>query len=213
MTRVRTDISMSIDGYVAGPNQSEENPLGEGGMALHEWVFPLAVWRAANGDEGGETNASTPVLEAMNANVGAVIMGRNMFGGRGDWREHPWDGWWGADPPYHVPVFVLTHHEREPLVMKGGTTFNFVTDGPEAALAEAREVAGEQDVHVAGGARAVQQFLRAGLLDELRLHVVPVLLGSGERLLDDLGDPPPVFELSGTVEAPGVSHVTYRIVR
>ncbi|MEP6953037.1 MAG: dihydrofolate reductase family protein [Solirubrobacteraceae bacterium] len=190
---------MSIDGYVAGPNQSEDNPLGEGGMALHEWAFQL------------KSDASKAAREAMNENVGAVIMGRNMFGGRGSWEEHPWDGWWGEDPPYHVPVFVLTHHEREPLEMQGGTTFHFVTDGPVAALARAREAAGDQDVHVTGGAGAVQQYIRAGLLDELRLHVVPMVLGAGERLLDDLGDPPPAFELVSAVDAPGVTHVTYRI--
>ena len=148
---------MSLDGYVAGPNQSEEHPLGEGGEALHEWALALRAWREPHGQQGGEDNASTPVMAEMLADVGAVVMGRNMFGPfRGAWDEHSWDGWWGDEPPYHAPVFVLTHHEREPLEMQGGTTFHFVTDGVEAAIARATEAAGDDDVLVAGGASAAR---------------------------------------------------------
>ena len=152
MSRLRFRISMSLDGFVAGPDQSEEDPLGEGGEQLHEWVFPLAIWRAGHGEAGGEVNASTAVLEEAQAGIGATIMGRNMFGGRGPWGDDPWQGWWGENPPYHHPVFVLTHHAREPLVMDGGTTFHFVTDGIESALEQARAAAGDQDVTLAGGA-------------------------------------------------------------
>lgn len=213
MGALRLHMSMSLDGYVAGPGQSEDDPLGRGGMALHEWVFPLAAWRESQGLQGGEVNASTPVVEAVQADVGAVVMGRNMFGGRGPWGADPWEGWWGDDPPFHVPVFVLTHHAREPLHKQGGTSFTFVTDGIESALEQARTAAGEQDVSLAGGAKAAQQYLRAGLPDELCVHLVPVLLGAGERLFDDLGDAPPALELVRAVEAPGVAHLTYRVLR
>lgn len=213
MGALRLHMSMSLDGYVAGPAQSEDDPLGRGGTALHEWVIPLAAWRESHGLEGGEVNASTPVVEAVQADVGAVVMGRNMFGGRGPWGADPWEGWWGDDPPFHVPVFVLTHHAREPLHKQGGTSFTFVTDGIESALEQARAAAGEQDVSLAGGAKAAQQYLRAGLLDELCVHLVPVLLGAGERLFDNLGDAPPALELVRAVEAPGVAHLTYRVLR
>jgi dihydrofolate reductase len=210
--RVRCHISMSLDGFVAGPNQSPDNPIGEGGMALHEWVFGLAAWRQGHGLEGGEVNASTPVVEAVQANIGATVMGRNMFGGGpGRWADEPWDGWWGDDPPFHHAVFVLTNHARETLVKDGGNSFVFVTDGIESALARARAAAGEQDVAVAGGASVARQYLKAGLLDELVLHVVPVLLGAGERLFDDVAGADLDLECTEAVHAPGVTHLTYRV--
>jgi dihydrofolate reductase len=209
MAEVRAEISMSLDGYVAGPDQGRENPLGVGGEALHEWVFPLKAWREPHGEEGGEVNASTPIIEARVANVGATVMGRNMFGGGpGPWGEEPWRGWWGEEPPYHHPVFVLTHFERKPLELTG-TTFHFVTDGIEAALEGAREAAGQKDVLVAGGAQAIQQYLRAGLVDELLISVTPVLLGGGERLLRDVGGAPRLEQVEA-IEAPGVTHLRYR---
>lgn len=211
MSRLKFQISVSLDGFVAGPNQSEEHPLGEGGMQLHEWVFKLAAWRKPHGREGGEVNASTPVLEEATANVGATIMGRNMFGGGpGPWGDDPWQGWWGEEPPFHHPVFVLTSYEREPLVLEG-TTFTFVTDGIESALAQAREAAGDKDVTIGGGAAAVQQYLAAGLIDEMLLNVAPVLLGSGTRLFESLDDVGAIgLEQVRVVEAPGVAHLTYR---
>jgi dihydrofolate reductase len=214
MSKLRCHISISLDGFVAGPNQSPENPLGEGGQRLHEWVFPLAAFRESHGGQGGEVNESTPVVEESRANVGASVMGRNMFGPvRGDWGDEQWTGWWGDNPPYHYPVYVLTHHRRDPLEMDGGTTFHFVTDGIESALEQARKAAGEKDVMPWGGAQVVRQYLAAGLLDELELHVVPVLLGSGARLLDDLGDADVRLEQVRAVEAPGVTHLKYRVVR
>ena len=213
MSKVRANITISLDGYVAGPNQSEENPLGEGGEEVHEWMFRTKAWREAHGEEGGEVSASSEAVEQMHANVGAFVMGRNMFGPvRGDWGDESWNGWWGEDPPYHAPVFVLTHHEREPVEMQGGTTFYFVTDGIESALDQARKAAGDGDVLVAGGASAIRQYLAAGLLDELHLHLSPVMLGAGERLLDDLGSDTKLEQLRA-VEAPGVAHLYYRVVR
>ena len=189
MSKLRLKISMSLDGFVAGPSQSVENPLGIGGMRLHEWVFPLAAWRSMIGLEGGEVNESTPVVEESIANIGATVMGRNMFGGHpGPWDPaKPWNGWWGDNPPYHHPVFVLTHHPREPLALEGGTTFTFVTGGIEEALEQARRAAGGKDVSLAGGAKAAQQYLAAGLVDEMEIHLAPTLLGSGERLFDGVG--------------------------
>ena len=210
MSELRFEISMSLDGFVAGPDQSEQDPLGRGGEQLHEWVVRLAAWRERHGLEGGETDASSETVERAHENVGATLMGRNMFGGRGSWEEHPWDGWWGDDPPFHMPVFVVTHHPRPPLV-RGGTTFTFVTDGIEPALAQARAVAGGKDVALGGGASVAQQYLKAGLIDELRIHVVPILLGDGARLFDNLGDVRPTFECTQVVEAPGVTHLTYRV--
>jgi dihydrofolate reductase len=211
MGKVRFSLSMSLDGYVAGPEQSLENPLGIGGMRLHEWVFPLEAFRRVHGEQGGEVNASTQVLEENFANVGAYVLGRNMFGGgTGPWDES-WRGWWGEDPPYHTPVFVVTHHAREPLVMQGGTTFNFVTEGVESAVEQAKAAAGEADVVIGGGASTVQQCLRAGLVDEPGVSLVPIFLGAGERLFDNLGDDPPVLEQIRAVEAPGVIHLTYRV--
>ena len=158
MSRLRFNISMSLDGFVAGPNQTEEEPLGEGGEQLHDWVVALAAWRERHGKEGGEVNASSKVLEEAERNVGATVMGRNMFGGDGAWGDDPWDGWWGDDPPFHMPVFVVTHHAREPVAKEGGTTYHFVTDGIESALEQAREAAGGEDIAVAGGANVAQQL-------------------------------------------------------
>jgi dihydrofolate reductase len=210
---VRFQLSVSLDGYASGPDQSEENPLGVGGMGLHGWVLELEAWRKQNGQEGGEINASTPVIEEAQSNVGATVMGRNMFGGGlGPWSEDPpWNGWWGDDPPFHTPVFVLTHHPRAPLEMEGGTTFTFVTDGIESALEQAREAAKGQDVLLGGGANTVQQYLAAGMVDEFELHIVPILLGAGERLLENVGTLN--LEQVRAIEAPGVTHIKYRVVR
>jgi dihydrofolate reductase len=211
MSRLRFKIAMSLDGFVAGPRQSVDDPLGIGGMRLHQWAFPLAVWRAMHGLEGGEVNESTPVVVESLSNIGATVMGRNMFGGHpGPWdADNPWNGWWGADPPFHHPVFVLTHHAREPLELEGGTTFTFVTDGIEAALEGARRAAGGKDVSLAGGANAARQYLSAGLVDEMEIHLVPTLLGSGERLFDGVGDDLHGLELVRTVAAPGVTHLKF----
>jgi dihydrofolate reductase len=180
-------------------------------MRLHEWVFATESWNRSHGREGGERNADSEVVDKLTEGVGAYIMGRRMFGGGdGPWDES-WKGWWDDNPPYHVPVFVLTHHPREPLPMEGGTTFTFVTDGIESALEQARAAAGDGDVQVAGGASAVQQYLAAGLLDELHLHIAPVLLGAGERLLENVGDP--TLEPVAVVGSPAVTHVKYRVVR
>ena len=211
MSRLRLQISMSLDGFVAGPGQSVANPIGVGGMRLHEWVFPLAAWRVMHGLEGGAATASTPVIEEIQANIGAGIMGRNMFGGQpGAWDpQQPWNGWWGEEPPFHYPVFVLTNHARAPLVAQGGTTFHFVTDGIEAALAQARQAAGSRDISLAGGASAARQFLAAGLVDEMWLHVVPILLGQGERLFDDALDDLHGLALVKTVHGAGVVHLNF----
>jgi dihydrofolate reductase len=213
MSKLRFQVAVSLDGYVAGPDQSEENPLGVDGMALHEWVFELEAWRKQQGQEGGVVNASTPVVEELQSNVGATVMGRNMFGGGpGLWSEDPpWNGWWGDNPPYHTPVFVLTHHSRKPLEMEGGTTFIFVTDGIGSALEQARKAAGDQDVLLAGGANVVQQYLAAGVVDEFELHIVPILLGDGERLLENVGNLK--LEQVRAIEAPGVTHIKYRVVK
>jgi len=213
MSRLRCHISISADGFVAGPNQTDENPLGQGGERLHEWVVSLAAWREPHGMEGGEVNESTRIVSETLENVGAGVMGRNMFGppSGGDWGDGQWKGWWGDDPPYHYDVFVLTHHPREPVEMQGGTTFHFVTDGIGQALERAKESANGQDVMLWGGAQVINQYLAAGLLDELELHIVPVLLGGGARLFDDLGDARVELEQVRAVEAPGVTHVTYRV--
>src|SRR5688572_12464119 len=178
-SKLRFRISMSLDGFVAGPEQSVKNPLGIGGMRVHEWVFPLAAWRGRMGMKGGEVNESSRVIDESWVNIGATIMGRNMFGGHpGPWAaKDPWSGWWGTNPPYHHPVFVLTHHARAPLALEGGTTFHFVTDGIEAALEQARKAAGGKDVSLAGGAAAARQYLKAGLVDEMEISLSPVLLG------------------------------------
>jgi dihydrofolate reductase len=213
MSKVRAHISVSLDGYVAGPNQSEKNPLGEGGENLHEWVTALKAWREGHGSEGGEVNASSAIVEEEKDNVGAEIMGRGMFGppGGGPWGGDPWPGWWGEDPPFHRPVFVVTHHEREPLTLSD-TTFTFVTDGIESALAQASETAGEDDVFISGGADVINQYLAAGLVDEVELHVVPIALGGGARLFDGV-EPDLKLEQLRAVEAPGVAHLKYRVVK
>jgi dihydrofolate reductase len=210
MFKLRFRISMSLDGFVAGPNQSLQEPLGIGGEQLHEWVVALETWRRAHGKKGGEVNQSTRVMEDELANIGATIMGRNMFGGGpGPWsRTDPWNGWWGRNPPFHHPVFVLTHHAREPLMMEGGTSFTFVTDGVESALEQARRGAGGKDVALSGGARAAQQYLTAGLVDEMQLHLVPTLLGGGERLFDTVDDLQGLV-LVETVTAPNVIHLKF----
>lgn len=214
MSQLRFSISVSLDGFVAGPNPSVEAPLGAGGEHLHDWAFGLAAWRAPHGLEGGAVDASTPVVEESLANVGALLMGRNMFGGGpGPWGGDPWRGWWGENPPFHAPVFVLTHHAREPLVMDGGTTFTFVTEGIQAALTQAREAARGRDVVIAGGAAVAQQYLAAGLVDEMTLSVVPLLLGGGTRLLDGLGTANLDLDQVRVIGAPGVAHLTYRVRR
>jgi len=215
MPQLRCNLTISLDGYLAGPSQSVENPLGVGGRHLHDWAFALAAFRKAHGLEGGEVNASTPIIEESTANVGAVIMGRNMFGGYpGPWRsDPPWTGWWGDNPPYHAPVFVLTHHPRAPLVMQGGTTFEFVTDGIEAALALARAAAGPKDISLAGGARAFQQYLAARLIDEVNISVVPLFLKAGERLFDHLGSAELRLEQVRVIAAPGVTHIRYLAIK
>jgi dihydrofolate reductase len=183
-----------------------------GGGELHRWLLPLAIFREQHGEEGGEVNASTPIVEAWFANIGATIMGRNMFGGGpGPWGEDPWKGWWGDEPPYHHPVYVLTHHARDPLPMQGGTTFHFVTDGIESALEQAREAAGGKDVWLGGGADVVQQYLARGLIDEMEISLVPLFLGQGARLFDNLGDARPELEQIRAIEAPGVTHLRYRL--
>jgi dihydrofolate reductase len=212
MPKVKCQISVSADGFLAGPNQSEEHGLGEGGEALHDWVVKLAAWRESHGHEGGEVNASSEVFEEATGNTGAVVMGRNMFGPeRGPWGEEPWKGWWGDEPPFHVPVFVLTHHEREPLEMEGGTTFHFVTEGIERAIELAREAAGEKDVSIGGGGEAIQQAMRAGLLEELLVSQVPVLLGDGARLFDGFAGSGVKLEQTRVVEGPEAAHIYYRV--
>jgi dihydrofolate reductase len=216
MTAILHEISMSLDGYVAGPNPSMDDPLGEGGEQLHEWVVGLKEWREPHGLEGGETNADSEVFAESLARQGAVIMGRKMFsGGEGAWEDDPKaDGWWGDEPPFHCPVFILTHHAREPVEKQGGTTFTFVTDGIESALEQARDAAGGKDVLVAGGADIAQQALRAGLLDELLIHVAPVFLGGGRRLFENPGDDPPKLEIARTVpSSENVTHLNYRVVK
>jgi dihydrofolate reductase len=213
MAKLRFQIAMSVDGFIAGPNPSVDNPLGEGGMQLHEWAFELAAWREPHGREGGEVNASTPVVEASLENIGAVIMGRNMFGGgTGPWGAEPWEGWWGDDPPFHTPVLVLTHHPREPLEKQGGTTFHFVCDGIESALERAKQAAGGKDVSLGGGANVAQQYLAAGLIDEMLLSVVPVVLGDGTRLFENVPAASLGLQSLQVVDAPGVTHLRYRVV-
>ena len=215
MTRLTFDISMSLDGYVAGPNATLEEPLGEGGERLHEWVVGLASWREPHGLEGGTTGPDGDVVAETTAAAGAVVMGRRMFsGGAGPWADDPnADGWWGDDPPFGVPVFILTHHARERVTKEGGTSFTFVTDGIEAALEQARAAAGERDVMIAGGASVAGQYLAAGLLDELQLHVVPLLLGGGVRLFEGIGPELPELELERSIASPTVTHLRYRVAR
>jgi dihydrofolate reductase len=208
MSLVTCQISSSLDGYAAGPDQSLENPLGKGGERLHEWALATDAWREQHGVEGGQRSVDSEVIEEVVQGVGAYIMGRKMFG---DVRDPSWQGWWGEEPPFRTPVFVLTRHEREPLEMQGGTTFHFVSEGIEAALEQARAAAGDGNVAIAGGASTVNQYLAAGLLDELYLHIAPVILGGGERLFEGVGDP--ALEPVKVLHSPAVTHVKYRIVR
>lgn len=213
MSKVRVHISVSLDGYVAGPNQTQDEPLGRGGEGLHDWVIALKAWREASGMDGGEENESTPVVLESYQNVGAEVMGRGKFGPatRGPWGDDPWQGWWGDTPPFRKPVFVVTNHPRQPLTL-ADTTFTFVTDGIESAMAQAKEAAGDKDVFIGGGANVINQYLAAGLVDELELHVVPLLLGGGARLFEGVG-PDVKLELLRTVGAPGVTHLKYRVNR
>jgi dihydrofolate reductase len=211
MGKVFADISVSLDGFVAGPKPTLKDPLGKGGEQLHEWILRLAAWRKPHGKAGGETGPDGDIIEESVARTGAVIMGRKMFnGGKGPWKDDPnADGWWGDNPPFHVPVFVLTHHPRETVKKQGGTSFTFVTDGIENALSQAQATVGDKDVSAAGGANAIQQFLKAGLLDELQIHMVPVLLGGGTRLLDNLGDTK--LEKIRVIDSPLVTHLKFKI--
>jgi len=202
-------FSVSLDGYGAGPDQSLENPLGVGGETLHEWFFPTRTFRqVVVGGEGGSTDADDGFARRSFDNIGAWILGRNMFGPvRGAWPDDRWKGWWGANPPYHVPVFVLTHHARESIVMEGGTTFHFVTGGIHAALEQAREAAKGQDVRVGGGVATVRQYLQAGLIDEMHLATSPTLLGRGEALLAGIDLTALGFRCTEHVGTPRALHV------
>jgi dihydrofolate reductase len=212
MGKVALDISMSLDGFIAGPNPTLEEPLGAGGERLHEWTVGLASWRERHGHAGGARNADDEVVAESVAATGAVLMGRRMFsGGGGTWEEDPnADGWWGDEPPFRVPVFVVTHHAREPLETEG-TTFTFVTDGVESAVEQARDSAGEKNVLVAGGASLAQQVLGAGLLGELQIHLTPVLLGGGTRLLEHV-DPDVRLRSTRVIESPAVTHLRFEVV-
>ena len=214
MGKVVAEISTSLDGYVAGPNPTLENPLGEGGEQLHEWAVRLKSWRETHGLPDGESGPDDELLAESVAATGAVVMGRQMFsGGEGPWEDDAnANGWWGDEPPFHKPVFVLTHHAREPLVLKG-TTFTFVTDGLDSAIDDARAAAAEQDVLVAGGADTIDQAISAGLVDELQLHLAPVLLGAGARLFDGVAPELPRFEITQVIESPLVTHLRYRVVK
>jgi dihydrofolate reductase len=203
VSKVTVDISISLDGFVAGPNPSLEDPLGEGGERLHEWVVATRPWRESHGLSGGETGIDADVVAESLGKVGATVMGRRMFsGGAGPWAD---------DPPFHHSVFVLTHHERDPVAKQGGTTFTFVTEGIVLALEQARAAAGDKDVGVAGGANAIQQCLNAGLIDELQIHVAPVLLGGGVRLFDDVHAAPLGLEYTSVIESPSVTHLRLRV--
>jgi dihydrofolate reductase len=215
MGKLTLDITTSLDGFIAGPNQTLEQPLGEGGERLHEWIYGLATWRERHGESGGEANADDDVLRESLGSTGAVLMGRRMFsGGVGAWEDDPnADGWWGDDPPFGVPVFILTHHARDTVAKGGGTTFTFLTDGVEAALAQAGAAAGDRNVSLAGGANVAQQCLRKGLVDELQIHLAPLLLGDGVRLFEALGTERPKLELTRVVESPAVTHIRYRVAK
>lgn len=211
MATVRANISASLDGFVAGPNDSRENPLGDGGERLHEWVFDLASWRKVHGMEGGETTRDDEIFAESVENVGAVVMGRRMFdNGEGPWGDEPFEGHWGDDPPFGVPVFVLTHHAREPLEL-GETTLTFVTGGLEDAVERATEAADSADVSVAGGARTIQQCIEAGVLDVLEVHLVPVLLGDGIRLFEPSAHDAIELERTRVVDGIGATHLRFDV--
>jgi dihydrofolate reductase len=209
---VKVDISVSLDGFVAGPNQSLEAPLGEGGEDLHEWWVHTQSFKEAHGGEGGESGVDSDIGSEHLANLGATVMGRGMYSsGSGPWEEDPKaNGWWGDEPPFHHPVYVLTHHEREPLELTG-TTFHFVTDGPESALEQARAAAGDRDVAIAGGGSVISQYLELGAVDDLQIHLVPMFLGGGSRLFDGHTEQPGgKLELTRAVQSPtGVMHLKY----
>lgn len=214
MTRLAFDITMSLDGFIAGPNPTLEKPLGEGGERLHEWLYGLESFRRHHGMSGGTSNADSEVLEETMGATGATVMGRRMFsGGEGPWEDDPnADGWWGEDPPFHTPVFVLTHHPRETVAKQGGTSYVFVTDGIEAALEQARRAAGGKDVAVAGGASVVGQYFEAGLVDEFQIHLAPLFLGGGTRLFDGIHRELEL-ECTRVIQSPSVTHLRYRVVR
>jgi dihydrofolate reductase len=209
--KVFVDITVSLDGYVAGPNQTLEHPLGEGGERLHEWLYGLAAFRERHGGSGGDVSADSALLEEALERTGAVVMGRRMYsGGSGPWEHDPNpDGWWGDNPPFRVPVFVLTNHPRETVVKEGGTTFTFVTDGIRAALDQARSAARDKDVSIAGGANVVQQAIEAGVVDELQIHIAPLLLGRGVRLFE--GVPPVKLKRRRVIDSPAATHLTFEI--
>ena len=212
MGTVFVDMSMSLDGYIAGPNDSQENPLGDGGERLHEWMFDHASGGAEQGLEGGETNRDDEIVAKSIERAGAFVMGRRMFDNDdGPWGDDPFEGPWGDDPPFGAPVFILTHHGREPLEMDGGTTFHFVTEGIERALERAKEAAGDGDVRISGGADVVRQYVEAGLVDEIQLHVVPVLFGDGIRLFEPLDADPIELERTRVVASPDVTHLRYEV--
>ncbi len=206
------DITMSLDGFVAGPDPGPDQPLGRGGERLHDWAYDLATFKERHGRTGGTKNADDEVLAEALGKPGAVVMGRGMFGGGpGPWGDDPWEGWWGDDPPFRVPVFVLTHHARETLTKDGGTTFTFVTDGVEAAVEQAKAAAGEKDVSVGGGADVIQQCLSAGLVDQMQIHIAPIVLGGGIRLFDRLDDVDIELEKTRVIDSPAVTHLTFRV--
>ena len=211
MSRLRVvAFSLSLDGFGAGPDQSRENPLGVNGMKLHQWAFRTRTFKRMFGQEGGETDVDDEFAARSFENIGAWIMGRNMFGPiRGPWPDESWKGWWGANPPYHVPVFVLTHHARAQITMEGGTTFHFVTDGIESALRQARDAAHGKNIRVGGGVSSIRQYLRAGLIDEMHLAMAPVFLGRGENLFADLDLPALAYACTDRVST---AHATHLIV-
>lgn len=206
---VKVDITISLDGFVAGPNPGPELGLGEGGERLHDWIIAQASWREAHGKEGGTTGPDSDIANEQHAGVGAVVMGKGMYGGF--WGDDAWEGWWGDEPPFHMPVYVVTHQVREPLPMKGGTTYHFVNDGVESAIAQAQAAAGDKIVLIAGGGQVIQQALRAGLVDELQVHVAPVLLGDGQPLFDRLRAGNIELEPVRVVDSPAVTHLKYRV--
>ncbi|MGZ4202703.1 MAG: dihydrofolate reductase family protein [Thermoleophilaceae bacterium] len=209
------DISISLDGFAAGPDQGPDQPLGRRGEELHEWAYDLVSFQQIHGRAAeGERTIDDEVLTEAMGRAGAFVMGRGMFGGGpGSWGDESWEGWWDEDPPFHAPVFVLTHHPREPLVKEGGTTFHFVTDGIESAVEQARAAAGAKDVQVSGGAQAIQQALRAGLIDDGQVHIAPILLGAGRRLFDKLDDADIRLEKTRVIDSPLVTHLAYRVIR
>jgi dihydrofolate reductase len=201
-------FSISLDGYGAGPNQGLANPLGEDGEALHEWVFPTRTFRAIRGQEGGTSGTDDEFAARGFENIGAWILGRNMFGPvRGAWPDESWKGWWGDNPPYHVPVFVLTHHPRSSLAMKGGTVFHFVTDGIASALRQAKEAARAKDVRLGGGVATIKEYLKARLIDEMHIAVAPVILGKGENLFTGIDLPALGYALTERVSTPAATHL------